>query len=341
MTNDKKHESATISHVAEAAGVSLGTVSRVMNAEKSVNAALRMKVLKSARSLGFVPRIQTRRLSVVVGRRNPLIPVGYTYTMTSLINEFAYERGMAVELFDESNLERAYDCGVMAVIGIVFNDAMLELSGIPNLPVVSINHPMAEKGIHSIYTDHQDQGIIATQRLLESGHTKIAFLGGLKGEWGVEQRLAGYRSTMSAYAVPINPAWVRFSDDGPVYDIVQRWIASGVTAILNFSEDVVAETLHILSNVLRQRIGVDVSTITLEDVPLYQYFTPPQTVIRQPLSELARLAVDHAIRIADGIDDPHFKNGIVDICLRGELVERDSVGRPAGEATDDEDAAVM
>lgn len=328
MNNGRKQESATISHVAEAAGVSLGTVSRVMNGEKSVNSALRMKVLKSARSIGFVPRTQTRRLGVVVGRRNPLIPVGYTYTMTSLINEFAYQRGMAVELFDESNLERAYDCGVMAVIGIVFNDAMLELSGIPNLPVVTINHPMAEKGIHSIYSDHQDQGIIATQRLLESGHTKIAFLGGLKGEWGVEQRLAGYRSTMAAYNVSCNPSWVRFSDDGPVYDIVQRWVVGGVTAILNFSEDVVAETLHILSNVLRKRIGSEISTITLEDVPIYQYFTPPQTVIRQPLSDLARLAVAHAMRIADGVVDPHVKGGVVDICLRGELVERDSVGRP-------------
>lgn len=337
--NKRKIESPTISRVAEAAGVSLGTVSRVMNGEKSVNPALRMKVLKSARNIGFVPRTQTRRLGVVVGRRNPLIPVGYTYTMTSLINEFAYQRGMAVELFDESNLETAYDCGVAAVIGIVFSDAMLELSGIPNLPVITINHPMAEKGIHSIYTDHQDQGIIATQRLLESGHQKIAFLGGLKGEWGVEQRLSGYRTTMAAYGINGNPAWVRFSDDGPVYDIIQRWIGSGVTAILNFSEDVVAETLHVLSNVLHKRIGSEISTITLEDVPIYQYFTPPQTVIRQPMSELAKLAVETAMRIADNGVEQGDKGGVVDICLRGELVERDSVGRPAvagsvGEADD-------
>ncbi len=320
-----KTEGVSITQVAETAGVSLGTVSRVMNGEQSVNPDLRMKVLRAARSIGFVPRKQARRLGVAVGRRNPLLPVGYTYTMISLINEIACKHGLAVELFDETNLESACSCEVAAVIGIVFSDSLIELNGVPNLPVITLNHPMAEKGVHSIYTDHQDQGILATQRLIEAGHQKIAFLGELRGEWGVEQRLAGYRSTLVALGLESNPAWVRFTDEEPVYDIVQRWLGAGVTAILNFSEDVVAETLHVLANVLHRRIGVDVSTITLEDVPLYQYFTPPQTVIRQPLHEMARLAVEHAIRLAENGLPEAEKRRVVDICLKGELVERDSV----------------
>ena len=324
----RNQEAPSISDVARAVDVSLGTVSRVMNGERSVNPELRMKVLRAARSLGFVPRLQSRRLGVIVGRRNPLLPVGYTYTLTSLINEFAYRRGIGVELFDEANLESACDCGVSAVIGIVFGDSLLELRGIPNLPVITLNHPMADKGIHSLYTDHQEQGMIAAQRLLEAGHRKIAFLGGLSGEWGVEQRLSGYRAAMAAFGVPCNPAWVRFSDDGPVYDILQRWIGSGVTALLNFSEDVVAETLHVLSNVLHCRIGVDISTITLEDVPIYQYFAPPQTVIRQPLGELARLAVEHALRLGDNNLPAADRARVLDLCLCAEIVERDSVGPP-------------
>lgn len=318
----------SMTNVAKAAGVSLGTVSRVMNGNESVNPGLRMKVLKAARTIGFVPRIQTRRLGVVVGRRNPRMPVGYTYTMMSLINEFAYQRGMGVEFFDESNLEVACDCGITAVIGVVFTDSLLDLGGIPNLPVMTINHPMVEKGIHSIYTDHKDQGYIATKHLLERGHKGIAFLGGCRGEWGVEQRLAGFHSAMNEHRVECNPAWVHFLDDGPVYDIVQRWISIGVTAILNFSEDVVAETLHVLSNILKKRIGVDISTITLEDVPIYQYFNPPQTVIHQPLEEMARQAVDKAIWLADNNLSEEEKQRVVDICLSGELVERDSVGPP-------------
>jgi LacI family xylobiose transport system transcriptional regulator len=326
--NKGSREEPSITRVARAAGVSLGTVSRVMNGAKSVNPDLRARVQCAAREIGFVHRTPTRRLGVVVGRRNPLLPVGYTHIMTALIDEFAYARGMAVEQFDVANLERAWDSGIAAVIGIVFDDAMLKLRGLPNLPVLSINHPMAELGVHSVYTDHLEQGMMAAQHLLDRGHERVAFLGGLRGEWGVEQRLAGYRAAMSAYGLACDPAWVRFSDDEPVYDIVQRWTKIGVTGILNFSEDVVAETLHVLSNVLRKRIGEDISTITLEDVPLYQYFTPPQTVVRQPLREMARLAVEHALRLSE--NGVSAASETVDICLRAELVERESVGRPAG-----------
>lgn len=328
--NKPRREAPPITRVAKAAGVSLGTVSRVMNGAETVNPELKRRVLRAAREIGFVPRMPSRRLGVVVGRRNPYLPIGYTHIMTALIDEFAYARGMAVEQFDVANLDRAWDCGIAAVIGVVFNDAMFKLGGLPNLPVLTINHPMAEKGIHSVYTDHHDQGLIATQHLLDHGHSRIAFLGGLRGEWGVEQRLTGYRAALAAYNVPLDPAWVRFSEDEPVYDIVSRWVRSGVTAILNFSEDVVAETLHILSNVLRLRIGIDISTVTLEDVPLYQYFTPPQTVVRQPLRELARLAVENALRLADSALAPSREpEGVVDLCLSGELVERDSVAPPS------------
>lgn len=73
---------------------------------------------------------------------------------------------------------------------------------------------------------------------------------------------------------------------------------------------------------------MDISTITMEDVPICQYFTPPQTVIRQPMGELARLAVEKAITLAENGLPEEEKRKVVDICLRGELVERDSVGRP-------------
>ncbi len=324
MSNGKK-SSPPITDVAKAAGLSLGTVSRVMNGAESVHPDLRNRVLHAAREIGFIPRTPNRRLGVVVGRRNPFLPVGYTHIMTALIDEFAYDHGMAVEQFDISNLDRAWNCEVAAIIGIVFDNALLDLQYLPNLPILTINHPMSEQGIHSLYTDHFEQGEAATQHLIDRGHSRIAFLGGLRGEWGVEQRLSGHRATMNACGIACDPALVKFSDEEPIYDSLQRWVREGVTAILNFSEDVVAEALHILSNVLQLQIGSDVSTITIEDVPLYQYFSPPQTVLRQPLRELARQAVEHALRLADTPDDPDNPTEVLDICLHGELIQRDSV----------------
>jgi DNA-binding LacI/PurR family transcriptional regulator len=83
--------------------------------------------------------------------------------------------------------------------------------------------------------------------------------------------------------------------------------------------------IHILSNVLGLCVGRDISTITLEDLPVYNYFTPPQTVIRQPLERLAELAVENIARTTEDAQDGKLSREIMDVCLHGELVARDSV----------------
>lgn len=326
---NNKLNGRSIIDVAKAANVSLGTVSRVMNGAATVREDLRRKVLCAARAIGFVPRTLHRHLAVVAGRHNPNHPVGYTQIMGSLIEEFAGTHGVSTEFIELSNLEQTYDCRVGAVIGVVFDDRILQLKEVPNLPVVVINHPLADRGVHSIYTDHKEQGVLATNHLLERGHRKIAFLGNLPDEHGDMARLAGYREALGERGIQIDPNLIRFATASPVYDTLQRWVRAGVTAVLNFGEDAVAEALHVLSNVLGLQIGKDISTITLEDVPLYKYFTPPQTVIRQPLQDLARLAVENALRlIKEGGKKTGAKQGhrnIVDICLHGELISRESV----------------
>jgi len=320
---------ASITEVACRAGVSLGTVSRVMNGHGSVHADLRRRVLTAARAIGFVPRTQQRHLAVLVGRRNPRLPVGYTHVMSALIQEFAYAAGRSVELFDAAHVERAYDCRVEAAIGVVFDDGLAQLCQVPHLPVVAINHPMADRGIHSVYSDHYEQGQLATRHLVDLGHRRIAFLGNLPDEHGDRERLRGYRDVLAEAGATPADGDVRFAGDGPVYDTVRRWTRSGVTAILNLSEDVVPEVLHVLGNVLNLRIGRDISTISLEDVPLYQYFSPPQTVIRQPLRELARLAVEQALKNPPA-GEAKRRADVLDLCLHGELVVRESTGPVAG-----------
>ncbi len=327
--NVKKDISApSIVDVAKMADVSLGTVSRIMNGQKSVRPELRLKVFKVAHALGFVPRTQVRRVGVVVGRRNLSMPVGYTYSLTSLLSNQAYLHHLPIDIIDENNLEQALDCRISAVIGVVFNDSFLELNHVPHLPIVSLNHPLVDKGVHSIYTNHFEQGVMATRHLLDYGHRKIAFFGGMQGEWGGRQRFLGYEKAMKDAGITIKPEWVCHADSCSVFDALRSWLSNGITGLLNFNEDGVAETLHILTNVLCRRIGEDISVISIEDVPLYQYFTPPQTVIVQPLEEMARLAFDFVDKqIRRKIREPKSSE-VLDTCLAAKLVIRRSVGAP-------------
>ncbi|MEI6168951.1 MAG: LacI family DNA-binding transcriptional regulator [bacterium] len=315
----------SITDVARLAKVSVGTVSRVMNGETSVNADLRRRVLLESRRIGFVPKIAHTRLALMSSWSNSVMPVGYTSIMTSLITRFVMQRKLGVEIVDMDNLDTLYDSGIKAAIGIVFDDRIAALHEIPNLPVLTINHPMVNMGIHSLYTDHFEQGMSATKHLLEKGHRRIAFMADLSTEWGGCERRRGYEQAMKEAGLTVDPSWVRFSEEAPIYDILRRWVRDEATAILNFGERVGPEAIHVLQSVFNLQIGRDISTITLEELPFYQYLSPPQTVIRQPLEELARLAVDSAMELAGACGQGKASRKVLDIRLHGELVERDSV----------------
>lgn len=320
----QQNSAASLVEVARAANVSVGTASRVMNGTANVNDDLRRRVIVAGRKLGFVPKLRRRHLAVIAGRQSPALPVGYVSVMSSLISRIALSRQLGVELLDVEELDDIGSCHIDAALGVVFDDRILQLKDYPNLPLVTINHPMTGQGIHSLYTDHHWQGRTATQHLVEKGHERIGFLAIEPEEWGARQRHAGYRAALEAAGIEYDPALVRYSIDEPVYEVLRQWRRLGITAILNFSEDAALETLHLLSNVFDLRIGEDISTITLEDLPIYQYLTPPQTVIRQPLSELAEQAVDAVLRLAQR-GEPDAPSEPIDICLGSELIERESV----------------
>lgn len=315
----------SVTDVARHARVSVGTVSRVINQHPSVDPELRRRVLNSSRRLGFVPRMAHRCMAVVTGRRSPALPVGYASVMTSLVAQHLAATNYAVELIDVESLDLAREAHVDGVIGIVFDERLASLREVPNLPIMTLNQPMIERGLHSARTDHYQQAVLATEHLLKHGHRRIGFLAIQPDEWGSRERLRGFQDTLAAAGVELDPSLVQYTLDQPVYDVLNRWVSRQTTAILNFSEDACLEVIHILSNVLKLRIGVDISTVTLEDLPIYQYLSPPQTTVRQPLSELARLAVESMIGCIDTIRRGQKFDRTIDITLPAELLERDSV----------------
>ncbi|MEM6503866.1 MAG: LacI family DNA-binding transcriptional regulator [Planctomycetota bacterium] len=319
----RSNTSVSILEVARHADVSAGTVSRVFNRHPSVGSDLRRRVLMSSRQLGFSPKVAHRCVGIVTGRHSPSFPMGYVGIMTSLVSRMLSDKRHLVELVDIESLDLVYESHLDGVIGIVFDERLAELTEVPALPIVSINHPMSDHGVSSVYADHYQQGVLATRHLIERGHREIGFLAIQCDEWGSAERLRGYQDTLAEHGIVPEPALVQSTSRHPAYDLLARWKHRGVTAILNFSEDACMEVLHILSNVLGLTIGKEISTITLEDLPIGQYLSPPQTVIRQPLEQLARLAVDHVIQACES-PKPFVP---LDCCLSTELIARDSVAR--------------
>ncbi|MGB7159573.1 MAG: substrate-binding domain-containing protein [Tepidisphaeraceae bacterium] len=210
-------------------------------------------MLVASRSLRFVPRVPHRCIGVITGRFSPALPIGYVSVMTSLISRHLAARQYAVELIDIENLDLAYQAHIEGVIGIVFDKRIVELREIPNLPLLTVNNPMTEHGVHSIRADHYQQAVLATEHLLRFGHRRIGLLQIQRDEWGSRERLRGYRDALNAAGVSEDPTSVQYTIEQPVYDVLTRWVRRGMTGVLNFSEDTSLEVLHFLSNILKLR----------------------------------------------------------------------------------------
>ncbi len=321
----RRNGDISIVDVAHKARVSIGTVSRVFNHHPSVAPELRQRVLNASRQLRFVPRLPHRCIGVVTGRHSPALPIGYVSVMTSLISRYLASQRYAIELIDIENLDLAAQAHIEGVIGVVFDDRLTRLRKIANLPLLTINHPLADQGIHSISTDHYQQAVLATRHLVQRGHRRIALLQIEPDEWGSRERRRGYLDVLREHGIEPDESLIHFTLQQPVYDVTTRVVRRGATAILNFSEDASLEVIHLLSNILGLRIGKDISMISLEDLPIYHYLTPPQTTIRQPLEDLARLAVEHMLQLTEAIRAGSALPQTINLSIPSQLIERDSV----------------
>ena len=328
--------------VARAAGVSPATVSRVMNRRPDVDGELSRTVLMTSRRLGFVPKVAHQCIAVVASPQSPLEPMGYTNAMIAALTHHLGQRGYTVELVEATELELTYQAHVRGVIAVVSGSELIPLLDIPNLPILTINERMVERGIHSVCTDHCQQGELATSHLLAHGHRHIAFLESTADNWGSRERRTGYELALGTAGLEPDPAMIQYALQRPLYDTLSRWMNTGITALVNFSEHTGLETLHILTNILKLSIPKDISVVTMENLPVFQYLHPPQTVVRQPLDELARVAAETMLELCGR--PPRDGNGsvrepVTDIILPCELIERESVSRAGTRDTTQEQRA--
>ncbi len=326
----------TVVDVARRAGVCPGTVSRVMNNRADVAAEIRERVLRASRELGFAPKTRRRTVGIVAGIADISDASNFTSSMVALLTRDLALAGFSPAFVGGSDLGTLKSLHVDGVIDLTFGETILALRGVPNLPLVSINNPMMEQGVHSIATDHRQQGLLAAAHLLERGHRRIAFIEKSELNWGSRERLAGYKDALRNAGMAFEPELIRHTSQQPLYEIISTVLKKGATAIANFCDPCCLEAIHIIKNILHLDIPGDVSLVTLENLPVYQYFSPPQTVVRQSTALLAKTVAEKVVALIEAkpaAAAPAAGKGkrkgrppsTLDILLPCDLVERESV----------------
>lgn len=302
----------TIRDVAQLAGVSVTTVSRVLNHRPDVNAATREKVERVMVECNFVGNANARSLKqldgdvaalILRGRSNPFLS-GLAETML----QFAREADISflMESIDEKDDEFQTALRLMhekRARGFIFIgsrlDERLEVLRGQDVPMVFATVNAVNAGLPraaSVSIDDRRMGREAMEMLIRAGHTKIAIFGGSRNQGdGLADRYIGAREACEQAGVPFDETRyveTRFSLED-AYNAARNFFAtrSDTTAVFAMSDMVAMGVIRALKDISR-RVPEDVSVVGFDGVEMGKYFIPSLSTIVQPQEEIARQSVD-------------------------------------------------
>lgn len=343
----------TMKDVAQEAGVSVSTVSYVVNDSGPVAEDRRARVLAAVERLGFTPNESARSLKrqrvASIGLIVPDLQNGFFALVAEGVGDVAREQDVLVVLCssDASEEREAYHAGLLRSQRL---DGVVHLSGTGASPgalvelaashaVVFVDERLAGLDVPFVGSDSRRGARAVAQYVLEQGHRRIAIVSGPPALWTSEQRLSGYREALAAAGLDPDDAPVRAGDykqesgRAAAAELLSDPVGERPTAIL-CANDLMA--LGVLEHCRERGLSVpgDVSVVGFDDMPVAELVTPRLTTVRQPAREMGREAAACLLRLVRGQDgrepDP----------LPTELCVRDSVGPPPAGADGDGRAAV-
>src|SRR3954447_1839951 len=295
----------TISYIADAAGVSVPTVSKVVNGRADVAPSTRARVEELLREYGYQRRTRARDaraelLDVVFNE----LESPWAMEIVKGVEEVAREHGLGLVLSAREGpgaLGRSWinavasrrSAGLILVVSELSSEAASRLSA-RDIPFVIVD-PAGEPApdVPSVGATNWNGGVAATRHLLELGHRRIGMIGGPPAMLCSRARVDGYRAALETAGLPVIPEIVRTGnfhvESGYMQGRALLTMRMRPTAIFAGS-DLQAFGVYEAARQLGIRVPEDVSVIGFDDLPMARWVGPPLTTIRQPLSEMAATA---------------------------------------------------
>jgi LacI family transcriptional regulator len=336
---------ATIKDVAKVAGVSIKTVSRVINRSPYVRDEVRQKVLQAADTLEYRPlhharQMRTQRSKVFAFLSDNIATTPFAGQIIQGAQEAAWQHEMLLLTFNTDGdpamevaaVEVALERGVE---GIIFATMYHRAVQVPNaafrLPLVLVDCFARNGQVRSVVPDEFNGGLLATKLLLEKGHRRIAMINADQKYVAAAERFRGYRRALEEFGVPIDPELVRtgdwWQDDGYEHALALLQRKQIPTAIF-CANDRIAMGVYDALKEKGFRIPEDVSVVGFDNQELLAaHSRPPLTTVRIPFFEMGSWAIDQLINAKpDG-----NSSAAGPVTLECPLVLRASVDRPSSE----------
>lgn len=341
---------ATIRDVAREAGVSVATVSRVLNGSAPARAETRRRVVAAAERLRYTPNGAARSLVTRrTGTLGVLLPDLYGEFFSELIrgiDEAAQERDHHLLVSICHNHPRELRVALRAMHGRVDGcllmspgaDPSAALSDLPrSLPVVLLNSRADLANRDRVTVDNFGGARAMTRRLLADGHRRVAFIRGPAGNADAEERLRGYRAALEEHGLEPSPsreAAGDFTESGG--QVAAHRLLAGrpsPTAVFAANDSMAIGALCAVREAAL-RVPDDVALAGFDDIPIARYVSPPLSSVHVPIRALGAAAVRRVVR---ALDDGEPSGGHEET-LPTRIVLRASTGPPlAGDGERDPD----
>jgi LacI family transcriptional regulator len=334
---------STIHDVAARAGVSVTTVSRVLNGRPDVSEATRASVLKQVEQTGYESNRSARSLVIgssgLIGVTVPAVQAEYYGQLVAGVAEALYEHDLRVVLCPTRD-EHDREISLLARLMLGTTDGAIlihpaetseELLHVRHheYPLVVIDPPLPiDRSIPVVGSAHWSGGRVATEHLLGLGHRRIGVITGPARCIASKDRLAGYRSALLEAGIePDVDLWQEadFTVEGG-QAAAERLLGlqPRPSAIFALNDNMAVGVLHAAK---RRGIAVpdELSVVGVDDAGLAATVVPRLTTIRQPLQEMGRVAVSLLWRI---LQERQIE--AAPVLLSTELIVRESTAPVAG-----------
>lgn len=300
------------------AGVSTSTVSHVINKDRFVSEAIREKVESAIKALNYAPSALARSLKINQTRTIGMLITASTNPFYSElvrgVERSCFERGYSLVLCNtegdeqrmNSNLETLMQKrvdGLLLLCTETHQPSREILQRYPSVPTVMMDWAPFDGDSDLIQDNSLLGGDMATQYLINKGHTHIACIAGPLDKTPARLRLEGYRDAMVRAGLTIHDGDEiigNFEFSGG-FEAMQMLLALEARPQAVFiCNDAMAVGAYLALYQAGLRVPQDIAIVGYDDIELAQYMTPPLTTIHQPKDELGELAIDVLIhRISD------------------------------------------
>ncbi len=307
----------TISDVALAAGVSVATVSKVVNNRYGVAASTAEHVLSVVAELGYesslVARSLRRQSTNVIG---VLVAEFEPYSTELLKGISAAMDGTGYELlaysggsdggvkvgWERRSLSRLGGTLIDAAIVVTPTMVMSEAAGIP---VVAVDPHTGPEGIHTVDSDNATGAREAVEHLIGLGHRRIAHLGGRTDLESARLRELGYRQALETIGIDVDPNLIRVGGyrpdtaDTPARELLEPAFGERPTAVFAANDQSAIHLIEVARE-LGLRVPDDLSVVGFDNIPEAATSSPPLTTVDQPLQRMGAEALRLVLDLLDG-----------------------------------------